>query len=592
MVTTMSDVDFRGLGAHPHDTRTRFGVWAPNAEAVAVVGDFNGWSVTASPLTRDGDVWSADVAGATTGHEYKFAITSGGNVSQRIDPYARHCTNSVGNGIIYDDSTFDWGDDNFRCPTMNDLVIYETHVGSFVTDGKGVGRLDEAAAKLDYLKALGVNAIQLMPLMEFAGDYSWGYNPAHVFAVESAYGGPDALKRLVKAAHERGIAVIIDVVYNHFGPSDLDMWQFDGWSQDGKGGIYFFQDWRSTTPWGETRPDYGRQEVRQFIADNARMWLADYRADGLRWDMTPYMRSVDATVENIPEGRVLCREVNDEIRRDFPGCVSIAEDLHGDGTVTSTADGGAGFHSQWDDHFVHPIRDAIIPADDAARSVASVAEAITWSYGDAFARVIYTESHDEVANGHARVPQEADPGDPTSARAQKASALGAALTLTSPGIPMLFMGQEFLQAEWFRDNVPLDWADLGEFHGIAVLYQDLIRLRRNGDNTTLGLSGGHIEVLDADETAKVIAYHRWMDGGIGDDVMVVVNLSGTTHENVGVRFPFAGRWQLLLNTDATVYSSSFTGTWVGDAQAQDQGGVPMASVTLPPYTALVFARTE
>lgn len=589
---TKPTVDFRGLGAHPHDGGTWFGVWAPHAESVSVVGDFNDWNAAADPLTRDDDVWSADVAGAAPGQEYKFAIGSGGKVTQRIDPYARQCTSSVGNGIIYDDNAFDWGDDGFTCPPMNELVIYETHVGSFVTDGESVGRIDQAATKLDYLKSLGINAIQLMPLMEFAGDYSWGYNPAHVFAVESAYGGADALKRLVKAAHEHGIAVIIDVVYNHFGPSDLDMWQFDGWSEDGKGGIYFFQDWRSTTPWGDTRPDYGRHEVRQFIADNARMWLADYHADGLRWDMTPYIRSVDATVENIPEGRLMCREINDEIRRDFPDRVSIAEDLHGDPTVTSTAEGGAGFHSQWDNHFVHPIRDAIIPADDAARSMAAVAEAITWSYGDAFARVVYTESHDEVANGKARVPQEADPNDPTSTRAQQASVLGAALTLTSPGIPMLFMGQEFLQDEWFRDNVPLDWSGLGEFHGIAVLYRDLIRLRRNGDNTTRGLSGGHVDLLDVDETAKVIAYHRWMDGGVGDDVMVVVNLGGTTHENAGVRFPSVGRWQLILNTDATVYSSSFTGMWIGDAQAQDHDGVPLASVTLPPYTALVFARTE
>lgn len=588
----MSDRDFRGLGAHPHSAGTTFGVWAPHAETVSVVGDFNNWDAAAGPLTRDGDVWSAEVAGAAPGQQYKFAITSGGTVTERIDPYARQCTSSVGNGIIYDDSTFDWGGDDFRCPPMNELVIYETHVGSFVTDGESVGRLDQVATKLDYLKSLGVNAIQLMPLMEFAGDYSWGYNPAHVFAVESAYGGPDGLKRLVKAAHERGIAVIIDVVYNHFGPSDLDMWQFDGWSQDGKGGIYFLQDWRSTTPWGDTRPDYGRQEVRQFIADNARMWLANFHADGLRWDMTPYIRSVDATEENIPEGRIMCREVNDEIRRDFPDCVSIAEDLHGDPTVTSTADGGAGFHSQWDNHFVHPIRDAIIPADDGTRSMASVAEAISYSYGDAFARVVYTESHDEVANGKARVPQEADPNDPTGVRAQKASTLGAALTLTSPGIPMLFMGQEFLQDEWFRDNVPLDWSGLGEFHGIAVLHQDLIRLRRNGNGTTRGLSGPHVELLDIDDDAKVIAYHRWMDGGPGDDVAVVVNMSGATHENVGVRFPSVGHWTLALNTDAQIYSSGFTGTWVGDADAQDHGGAPIASVTLPPYTALIFARTE
>ncbi len=128
--------------------------------------------------------------------------------------------------------------------------------------------------------------------MEFAGDRSWGYNPAHPFAIESTYGGPAGFQRFVKAAHQKGIAVLVDVVYNHFGPSDLSLWQFDGWSENGMGGIYFYQDWRANTPWGDTRPDYGRREVRQYIRDNALMWLEDYRCDGLRFDATAYIRNV------------------------------------------------------------------------------------------------------------------------------------------------------------------------------------------------------------------------------------------------------------------------------------------------------------
>ncbi len=131
-----------------------------------------------------------------------------------------------------------------------------------------------------------------MPPFEFAGDRSWGYNPAFPYAVESTYGGPDELKQLVRAAHEHGIAVILDVVYNHLGPSDLDLWQFDGWSEDDKGGIYFYQDERSTTPWGETRPDYGRQDVREFLRDNVLQWLDEFRVDGLRWDATAYISSI------------------------------------------------------------------------------------------------------------------------------------------------------------------------------------------------------------------------------------------------------------------------------------------------------------
>jgi len=191
-------------------------------------------------------------------------------------------TNSVGHGIIYDHGAFDWEGDDFHLAGHHELVIYELHIGSFYTRTDEVGTLELAMDKFDHLVRLGVNVVQVMPIAEFAGDYSWGYNPAHIFAVESAYGGPDAFKTFVKEAHRRGLAVVLDVVYNHFGPSDLDLWQFDGWSENDKGGIYFYNDARSVTPWGDTRPDYGREEVRRFIHDNAMMWLHDYHVDGLR----------------------------------------------------------------------------------------------------------------------------------------------------------------------------------------------------------------------------------------------------------------------------------------------------------------------
>ena len=124
--------------------------------------------------------------------------------------------------------------------------------------------------------------IELMPVNEFAGDISWGYNPAYPYAVEEAYGGPDGLKEFIDASHGLGMGVVLDVVYNHLGPSDLDIWQFDGWQENDKGGIYFYNDYRSATPWGDTRPDYGRQEVRDYLTDNALMWVNEFHADGLQ----------------------------------------------------------------------------------------------------------------------------------------------------------------------------------------------------------------------------------------------------------------------------------------------------------------------
>jgi 1,4-alpha-glucan branching enzyme len=342
-----------GMGAIPAAKSVTFRVWAPHAERVYATGSFNGWSKTATPLAREenGD-WSADVSEATTGDEYRYVIHSPTSLLSRIDPYARKVTSSIGNGVIYDPHAFDWGDDDFHMATGNELVIYETHVGTFnVKEERRPGTFDSAMEKLPYLQELGINAVEVMPVAEFPGDFSWGYNPSHPFAVESAYGGPDAFKRFVKSAHAHRIAIIVDVVYNHFGPADLDLWQFDGWSENGKGGIYFYNDRRSHTPWGETRPDYGRGEVRQYLCDNALMWFREYHVDGLRWDAIPYMRNVEGRdadpPDDIPEGWSVMQWINEEIQQRFPGKLSIAEGMHNNAWVTKDVGaGGAGFNAQ------------------------------------------------------------------------------------------------------------------------------------------------------------------------------------------------------------------------------------------------------
>ncbi len=448
--------------------------------------------------------------------------------------------------------------------------------------------------KLDHLVRLGVNAVQIMPLMEFAGDLSWGYNPAHIFAVESTYGGPEAFKTFIREAHKRGIAVILDVVYNHFGPSDLDLWRFDGWSENDKGGVYFYNDDRSQTPWGDTRPDYGREEVRRFIHDNAMSWLHDYHLDGLRFDMTPYIRSVHGSGYDLPEGWDLMRWINLSLREQFPGAISIAEDMQQDPRISRTDDDGAAFHAQWDGAFVHPVRHIVIATDDDDRSIAALQQALEARYNDdAFQRVVYTESHDEVANGRARVPYEVNADDPTGWHAQKRSTIGAALVFTAPGIPMIFQGQEFLQGEWFRDDVPLDW-DLDEsFAGIVRLYRDLIHLRRNSDGLSRGLTGQHLDVFHANDPDNVVAFHRWAEGGSGDDVVVVINLSHQPLEDYVVGLPAAGSWRLLLNSDAQVYSPDFADTPSADVEAVAEAydGVPArAVITIAPYSVLVYGR--
>ena len=440
-------------GATPYEGGYQFIVWAPHAQDVFVIGTFNNWDKTAHRMNRKPDgLWSIDVPGVKPGDEYGYRIINAGKDYLRIDPYARRVTNSVGNAIITKLYRKSKGEE-FTPPALNEMVIYELHIGTFGKQGaeSGPGNLEGSISRLNYLKELGINAVEVMPLAEFAGGYSWGYNPSHIFTVESDYGTPRTFREFVDEAHRLGIAVIVDVVYNHFGPSDLNLWQFDGWSENDKGGIYFYNDWRAQTPWGETRPDYGRKEVREYIRDNALMWLREFGVDGLRWDMTAFIRNVhgqnDDPSSDLPDGWSLMQWVNEEIKKSSPGAFTIAEDLKNNAFLTrAQKDGGAGFSAQWAAPFVHPVRAVLIGPEDTSRDMDAVRDVILHRYYlNAFERVIYTESHDEVSNGKARVPEEVDPGKASSWVAKKKSALGAVLVFTTPGIPMIFQGQEFLE---------------------------------------------------------------------------------------------------------------------------------------------------
>jgi 1,4-alpha-glucan branching enzyme len=586
------------MGAIPHGKGVGFRVWAPHAQGVSVIGSFNGWDSGKHPLqAEENGYWYADVADAHAGDQYKFLLTTAEGALKRIDPYAREVTSSVGNAIVHD-TGFDWRGDDFRLAPWNELVIYELHVGTF-NDQEDVinpGKFSSVAARLEHLKKLGVNAIQIMPVSEFAGERSWGYNPAHIFSVELAYGGPLAFKRFIKRAHEHGIAVLLDVVYNHLGPSDLDLWQFDGWSENNLGGIYFFNDARAHTPWGDTRPDYGRDEVREFIRDNVFMWLEEYHIDGIRFDCTQFIRTLDGSNDHdLPEGWSLLQWINDQIARKFPGRITIAEDLQNNKWLTKDVGaGGAGFGAQWDANFVHPIRQAVIAPQDEQRSLDAIRDAICYRYNDdSFDRVIYSESHDEVANGKERVPQEISPDDPKGWYARKRSTLAVAMVFTAPGIPMIFQGQEFLEGGWFRDTVPVDWDQRDEFHGIVRLYRDLIRLRLNHGGFTRGLCGQFTQVYHMHDERKVIAFHRWDKGGPADDVVVVANFFHEPQDGYVIGFPAAGTWKLRFNSDWQGYSDDFRSHPSTDAVAEpgEIDGFPChATLSIGPYSVLIFSQ--
>ncbi len=597
-----------GMGAIPFEGGAAFRVWAPFATSVCVAGAFNGWSVDATPLTAESDgYWSVDVAAAALGDQYKFVIVNPALAPAlwKNDPYARAMTNSVGNSIIAS-TDFAWRPTHYSTPPWNEMVIYELHVGSFLFDpsrSNGRGDFGTVIAKLDYLLDLGINVIQVMPSDEFPGTSSFGYNPADIFAIEEDYGGPNGFQALVDAAHQRGVAIIYDVVYNHLGPSDLDLWRFDGWGEDGGGGVYFYNDWRRSTPWGDTRPDYGRGEVRQFLRDNALFWLEEHRCDGLRFDATGWIRNVwgdnDDPGADLADGWGLMRWINGEVQARQPWKLSIAEDMQDNEWITKDlAQGGAGFGAQWGAGFMHDLRGALVSPWDEARDMDALAGFIRQRFnGEAFQRVLYSESHDEVAasNGGARLPEAIAPGNADGFFAQKRSTLAAAVVFTAPGIPMIFMGQEFLEWGAWSDSQQLDWSKADRFAGIRALYRDLITLRRNVLGLTRGLCGQSLNLHHVNNADKVIAYHRWDSGGPRDDVVTIANFANRGYDSYRIGLPRGGVWRVRFNSDWGGYSPVFTSHSSFDliASADSRDGMPFSgAVGIGPYTALILSQDD
>ncbi len=587
------------MGAIVSDGTVTFRVWAPNAEKVFVAGSFNNWSESEIPLElEENGYWSVETDMASPGDEYKYFIEHEGSLLPRNDPYAFEVTNSNGNSVIRT-LDFDWDDDDFKMPSWNQLVIYELHVGTFNRSSpEAVGTFDDVIEKLDYLKNLGINCIELLPVAEFAGGISWGYNPAHPFAIEQDYGGPEAFAKLVNLAHKKGIAVIMDVVYNHFGPSDVDLWQFDGWSENDKGGIYFYNDHRSDTPWGDTRPDYGREEVRQYLRDNALMWIEKYHCDGLRMDATSYIRFEGGGMgydTEIEEGNILMRDINMELREKYPHVLTIAEDLKGDSRVTDAVEhNGLLYGSQWDMNFVHPVREVIEDTHDDGRDLEKIVGALSYMYSnDAFSRVVYTESHDEVANGKARVPEEIQPGDAESDFAKKRAILGMVLTLTAPGIPMLFQGQEFIEDEYFKDTEGLDWNKEKKHSGIETLISDIIKLRTGEISGGKGLRSQQIEFLHVNNNTKILAYKRFDVNDNTEPVLVILNFSNQAYEDYGIGLNENEPFTLKINAASDIYDDAFSNMEVTDMEIKDKttdAKQLTGKMSIPAYTALIYTK--
>ena len=614
-----------GMGAIPYEGGVTFRVWSMFADSVSVVGDFNDWSPSATPMAREGtsNYWSVDVPGALAGQAYKFYLPNAskpGRDPHRMDPYVSAVkTDAQGNmnGVVAArDQAYNAG--SYSTPPWNEAVIYELHIPTFNAADGSAGTFDTAMMRLPELVQLGVNAIEIMPLGEFSGSASTGYNPGYIFAVEDSFGGPDGFRTYVNAAHALGIAVILDVVYNHV--DGLDLWQFDGWSIDDRycswcavqpppvsvnGGIYFFEDSRAHTPYSHARFDVGRPEVSQYLFDNVTRWLEDRFLDGLRFDSIVSIRNIQDQYDNwhleqpVAEGISLLQRFNQHVECTQPWKIMIAEDLQDDPAITTPVDsGGYGFNAQWDDSFCGKLRWAATAPDDSQRNIADLAASLGRMNGaSAFQSILYDENHDkDDPRQGGRLPAIIGNGQADSWFAKKQSTLAACVVLTAPGIPMLFMGQEFLEYRPFPNYngypEPIDWGRKETYAGIWSLYRDAVRLRRNWNDNTRGLRGRNIHVLPVFDD-NVLAYHRWDQGGSGDDVIVVCNFSNQRYANYQVGVPRPGMWRVRLNSDSHDYDGYFE-NWPcfdTDANGVALNGMPYsANLSFGAYTCIVLSQ--
>jgi 1,4-alpha-glucan branching enzyme len=584
------------FGATVRETGVDFVVWAPHAEKVAVSGTFNGWSATDNPLSRDDQGnWSGHVATAKVGDEYKYEIFYQGEQLSRLDPYSRALTSSKGNSLIID-PRFDWEEDDFKPAPLEELVLYELHIGTFC-QRNGHGTFASAIERLPHLRSLGINGITLMPITEFVGKRGWGYDMAHLYAVEESYGGPHAFKEFVKAAHSEGIAVMLDIVFNHLGFEDNSLWRFDGWHEGDRGGIYFFQDdERAETPWGP-RPDFGRPEVRRYILDNVRMWLGEYRLDGLRVDGTYHMRTPSKTETSsyapLPEGWSLLREMTAMVRAEFPTKYIIAEDMREEPLMVQNAtEGGAGFHAQWSDRIGHAARMPARSRSEETAIMRTFREILEARYtDDTIQRVIFSESHDN-AGKDGRIPEVANPQDAESDESIRRTLLAAAVMFTAPGVPQIFQGQEVLDTRYFDiwNPPPLDLSRIEKFPGVFQFFCDMIALRRNTAGLTAGLTGRHVNVFHQDDEAAVLAWYRSKQGGVGDDVLVIANFSKRLHASHEITPPVEGDWRLVFDSGRPEYDlpAIRVPARISSAETPVRGG--SFDVMLRPRAVLIYAR--
>lgn len=596
------------LGAHviAHEgvTGVHFAVWAPNAQRVSVVGDFNGWDGRrhVMRLRHGTGVWEIFVPGVGEGTYYKYEVVGahGELLPLKSDPVAfgaelRPSTAS----IVRDTAHFRWTDDAWmaarasREPRRAPMSTYEVHLGSWRRNEHG-GWLsyDELADVLvPYVTEMGFTHVELMPVTEHPLDASWGYQPIGLFAPTARFGAPDGFARLVDRFHGAGVGVIVDWVPAHFPVDEHGLARFDGTA------LYEHEDPRLGfhPDWNTAIFNFGRREVVNYLVANALFWLDRYHVDGLRVDAVASMLYLDYSREpgewlpNKDGGRenleavAFLRRLNETVYARHPGVVTIAEESTAwPGVSQPTFAGGLGFGFKWNMGWMHDTL-AYMAEDPVHRRWHH--DKMTFGMMYAFTEnFVLPLSHDEVVHGK-RSLLDRLPGDAW----QRFAALRAyyAFMWGYPGKKLLFMGQEFAQGREWNFDGPLDWPLLavGWHRGVQALVRDCNALHRNEralHERDCEPEGFRWIVVD-DAAHSVFAWVRF--GGEGArPVAVIANFTPVPRVDYRIGLPHAGRWREILNTDAMAYGGSNAGNAgvVVGRTAPSHGYPCSATVTLPP----------
>ena len=577
---------------------TAFSVWAPNAQAVSLIGDHNYWDRNSHQMHRIGSsgIWEIFVADISAGTRYKFAICGiDGRWVDHADPMARATEIPPLTASVVEESTYQWNDQAWLTQRSqfqswrSAVSVYEVHLGSWKM---GLTYKELAVELVGYIQQQGFTHVEFLPVTEHPYGPSWGYQVTSFFAPTSRFGSPDEFRFLVDALHNAGIGVILDWVPAHFPKDEWALAKFDGTA------LYEHADPRlgEHPDWGTLIFNFGRNEVRNFLVASALYWLTEFHIDGLRVDAVASMLYLDYSREegqwlpNVNGGREnleavqLLQEATSTAYKTHPGIMMIAEESTAwSGVTADTTGGGLGFGFKWNMGWMHDTLQYL--SQEPIHRVYhhnEITFSILYAWSENFMLPL---SHDEVVHGKGQLVNKF-PGD----RWQKLATLRAlyGFMWAHPGKKLLFMGSEFAQNDEWNESAGLQWylTEYAEHQGVQKTVAELNSVYRSTpalwekDTNPEGFTW----LVGNDGAANIVAFARWDE--YASALVSVTNFSPVPHESYQLPFPNAGIWREVLNTD----DLSFGGSGVSNEQLI-VGASQIASVRIPPLATVWFKRS-